>query len=153
MSKETILYNEPSQPMVTCHGFVDFKPAPSGRPLSNWRDLAVMLVHFSPSGSYRLALDQIIEDRFEKMATEWKRETVLLSSPSQICAHPIFSRLVAFGERAAPWVLERIAEDASPWFLLLKQIVVSPPDLKQAEGDIKKVRKIWLKWGKERGYC
>lgn len=85
------------------------------------------------------------KDHFDKLAERWERETGHLSSLHSMRGHECFAQLVAFGDVAVPWALERIKSKVWHWSIVLEAIVGIRPG-EPPRGDAHACRKAWLDW-------
>lgn len=99
-------------------------------------------------------IDQTMDElrtRFDELADHWKRDTLIMSSSSQIYTHWAFRQIVELGEKALPFVVAELRQTLDVhWVQALSEISgfrytkdgATPGDVTQA----------WLKWGSGRGY-
>lgn len=84
----------------------------------------------------------------------WGEDTMFDSSIST--DHPAFDLIKRMGkETVITTILERIQKSIIWFFVILYDIVPKeeqPEFLKEYEGDIEAQIKMWLDWGKEKGY-
>ncbi len=86
---------------------------------------------------------------FDALADRWEIETAHLSLLRQVQEHECFEQLVAFGDVAIPWALERIKSMGFWWSMVLEGIVGYIPGPAH-RGDVNACRKAWLEWGRKR---
>ncbi len=91
-------------------------------------------------------------DRFNQLAYQWEKETVLLSSTSQAIKHPIHQTIVSMGEPVVPLILERMRETGGHWDHALADITGANPVKRSDWGNISAMQASWLEWGKANGY-
>lgn len=95
--------------------------------------------------------DDIEKRRFESCASRWKRETSHFSSTSRKRRNNAYREMLAPGERIIPFVLKRMKNREYVFYLVLSDLVSSPPRI-TPNGDMEEIRRAWLKWGKMRGH-
>ncbi len=107
----------------------------------------------------RVALDvaggPVVADtqaEFERLATEWKRETAHLSSPSAIAEHRAYQAIIGMGKEAIPFILRDLESSRSQWFRALRSIAGESPVRAEDRGDVRAMTDAWLNWGKDRRY-
>ena len=93
-----------------------------------------------------------LEVRFERLASEWQRETAHLSSPTDIARHPSYQAIVRIGESAIPLILRDLEATHSQWFQALRAITQESPVRLEDRGDVVAMTNAWLDWGKRRQY-
>lgn len=88
---------------------------------------------------------------FEVFANRWESETAHLSSSTRKTSHPAFEAMSSIGPAAIPWALKRLRDNSASWRLLLERLVMHPPHI-VADGDMRKLKNQWLRWGRIHGY-
>ena len=91
-------------------------------------------------------------ERFERLADEWERDRPRGADVAQMTQHPAYQRIIAMGEPAVPWLLQRLAEKPNHWFVALNAITGAKPVPPESRGRIKEMAQAWLDWGREKGY-
>lgn len=85
--------------------------------------------------------------RFTRLTTQWKGDTMFVSSSEEILLHPAFQRIIGMGEAAIPHILRTLKTDPNPhWFWALSAITEHEPSI---DGDIDAFAKYWLAWGRK----
>lgn len=93
-----------------------------------------------------------IEDRFQALAEQWKRETLVLSNPTAMGHHPAYREIVRLGPDAIPLILAELAFEPDFWFAALHQLTGASPETPEMRGKIHLLSAAWLNWGREHGY-
>ncbi len=101
------------------------------------------------SGYTAPALDQ---DTFERLADEWERDRPRGTDIEQMTKHSAYQRIIAIGEPAVPWLLQRLAQKPDHWFVALNTITGARPVPPESRGRIKEMIQAWLDWGLQHGY-
>ena len=91
-------------------------------------------------------------EAFEKLTSEWKDETIHLSSPASIAMHPSYQQIIGMGTAALPLILQDLERAPAQWFLALRAIARESPVRSEDRGDIIAMTRAWLDWGKRRQY-
>ena len=91
-------------------------------------------------------------ERFEALADEWERDTVLLSSSTQAARHPAHQEIISMGEAAVPLILRRMESQGGHWFHALHTITGARPVPPESRGRIREMTEVWLDWGERNGY-
>jgi len=107
-----------------------------------------LFLSFNRVSSYRLPL----ELQFFVLAIQWKRDTLVESSPWRMAVHPAYQRIIGLGWQAVPLILRQLACEADFWFEALVAITGEQPVLPEHAGKIEAMRLDWLCWGREHGY-
>jgi hypothetical protein len=94
---------------------------------------------------------QAAERRFLKLAEQWKKETVYLSSVLKKAMHPAYQSIIGLGEPAVPFILEDLKRDPADWFWALTAITGENPAQEASAGNVEEMAEAWLRWGRERG--
>ena len=95
------------------------------------------------------ALDR---ETFERLADEWELGRPRGADIEQMTKHPAYQRIIAMGDRAVPWLLQRLAEKPDHWFVALNAITGARPVRQESRGRIKEMAQAWLDWGRQQGY-
>ena len=90
--------------------------------------------------------------RFRALADQWRRETGMLSSVSQMAAHPAYQEIIGMGAAAIPLLLRELQERGGHWFAALRAISGENPVPPEYAGRIPKMSEYWLEWGRRQGY-
>jgi hypothetical protein len=92
-----------------------------------------------------------IEQRFEELASKWRKETELYSSIARICEHPAYQEIIQMGEPVIPFILRDLQKELNHWFWALVQITKANP-VSEHTSSIKEMADDWIQWGKDKGY-
>jgi hypothetical protein len=92
------------------------------------------------------------KELFTRLASRWMDETVLESSVRNMTSHPDHMRIVGMGQRAVPLLLQAITSTPYHWDIALASITGKNPVPQDERGDMAKVSKAWLDWGRSNGY-
>ena len=95
------------------------------------------------------AVDQ---ETFKELADEWERDRPRGADIEQMTRHSAYQRIIAMGEPAVPWLLQRLAERPDHWFVALNAITGARPVPPESRGRIKEMTQAWLDWGRQQGY-
>lgn len=95
--------------------------------------------------------EESIQDRFERLAAEWRAQTGMLSSVTDKAMHPAYQQIVGMGRPVVPSLLRDLARKPDHWFWALRVITGIDPVPPADRGRIKKMAEAWLKWGKAQG--
>ena len=90
--------------------------------------------------------------RFDKLANQWKDETLCMSSTTEITDHPAYQAIIEMGSEAIPWILEDLKRASYHWHAALEAITGENPVRRRDLGDIPRVTEAWLGWGREHGH-
>lgn len=92
------------------------------------------------------------ERDFKELAEQWSRETAYVSSVTKVVAHPAYYKIIGMGRPAIPMILRRLQEKPEFWFWALTSITREDPVPVGDPGNIRKMTKAWIDWGRERGF-
>jgi hypothetical protein len=93
------------------------------------------------------------EERFRRLAAEWKRRTFLLSKISAKVMDDSYQKIIGMGPVAIPFILRDLCDNGpNHWFWALHAITEENPVPEEAVGNIKAMTEAWLQWGREKGY-
>ena len=94
-----------------------------------------------------------LEREFQELARKWKYETGHFSFVSQMITHPAYQSIIDMGEPAIPLILKDLEAEADHWFPALVAISGESPHIPDEDrGRIRSISKIWIEWGKTKGY-
>ena len=91
-------------------------------------------------------------ETFESLADEWERDRPRGVDIAQMTRHPAYQRIIAMGEPAVPWLLNRLATKPDHWFVALSAITGAKPVPLESRGRVKEMARAWLDWGNQQGY-
>ena len=97
-----------------------------------------------------------IEQRFRRLESQWKADTLVLSDPGKIMGHPAMRAIIAMGEDVVPIILRDLRAKVSLMVWALPEITgenLAPP--KREDGflkwDVGAQVEAWLNWGRSKG--
>lgn len=90
-------------------------------------------------------------EAFRRLANRWRQQTAFSSSTTARAMHPDYQAIIGMGPSALPWILEDLQSSRSHWFWALKAISGVDPVPPQDRGDIPRMKKAWLDWGRAKG--
>jgi hypothetical protein len=93
------------------------------------------------------ALD--IESEFESLAAQWHEATDDLASATRAVAHPSYLRIVSLGSPAVPLILKDLHDNGGLWFAALSAITGLALGTEADRASYKRMRELWLAWGRE----
>jgi hypothetical protein len=87
-----------------------------------------------------------LEARFHTLASQWREETRVLSSMTEMVQHPAYQEIIRMGWDAVPLLLRELKDRPHHWFWALKEITGEDPVRPEDRGDLQKMREAWLCW-------
>jgi len=90
-----------------------------------------------------------ISARFEALADEWRRETILDSSIQRRVMHRSYQQIIGMGRSALPLIISRLRDEPDYWFWALTAITGEDPA--SGETTLAAARDRWLHWAEARG--
>lgn len=91
-----------------------------------------------------------LEQTFNALVEEWRRETGMLSFVDKKVMHPAYQRIIGLGKQAVPLILRELQQRPSYWFWALESITGVDPVRRGDTFDA--AVSAWLEWGKDQGY-
>ncbi len=88
------------------------------------------------------------EEKFARLAEQWRAETGMLSSLNEMAMHPAYQQIIGMGETAVPLLLRELARTPDHWFWALRAITGADPVPAADRGKLPRMAEAWLKWGK-----
>lgn len=104
-----------------------------------------------PSDSTRSSVDDAVAKEFRTHAEKWFKETQHISSPVDKYIHESYARIIGLGFPAVRHILASLKRGPADWFYALRAITGENPVSDDAAGDMERMTKLWLEWGKRRG--
>lgn len=96
-----------------------------------------------------------LKEKFDGHANKWERETRYVSSIGDKIAHPSYQAIINLGLTSPRLMLSLLLRDMQTtgrtWFTALARISHQNPVRQEDAGNVKKMTKTWLKWGKNEG--
>ncbi|MDP2273535.1 MAG: hypothetical protein Q8K32_22535 [Archangium sp.] len=83
---------------------------------------------------------------FDQLTLEWREGTFLVSSLSDIVAHPSYQRIIGMGQDALPYILDELRRAPDHWHWALVSITGANPVPPESSGDLERMRQAWLSW-------
>lgn len=93
-----------------------------------------------------------IEQRFKKLVEEWKSSRRPSSSAKTLAEHPAYLEIISMGKVAIPLILKELESNPDHWFVALYKLTGESPVPEKSRGKIKEMAKVWVSWGKQKGY-
>lgn len=92
-----------------------------------------------------------LQERFEKLANEWRRNTAFTSSMTDIVLDSNYQQIIGMGSTALPLILNELKQAPEHWFWALAAITGANPAANEPDGDIQAAADAWVQWGRARG--
>lgn len=96
-----------------------------------------------------LAQNNHLQEQFEKLASQWRRETRFSSSIDEKILHPAYQSIIAMGTPVVPLVLSELQRQRGHWFWALHFVTGADPVPQGA--NVEEARQAWLQWGRQKG--
>ena len=94
-----------------------------------------------------------LEAEFQELANQWRHDTGHFSFVGQMITHPAYQSILAMGEPAIPLILKELQSGPYHWFHALSIISGESPHIPNEDrGRIRAISKIWIEWGRMKGY-
>jgi hypothetical protein len=109
----------------------------------------------SPASATEAALiasQMSTQERFQRLAAEWKQQSRYLSNTAQMAMLKPYQRIIGMGSSAIPLILEELQREPDQWFWALEAITEEDPVPPQDAGKVRAMAQAWIEWGKQRGY-
>ena len=149
------VFDEPSQPTQEYEAFSE-KPVSSGG-LEYLRKYPIFTIEFQNiigrKANYAQPVErESIEQRFQRLANQWREETAHLSSMTKRVMHPAYQSIIGMGPEVLPILIRELQDNPNHWFWALRAITEEDPTQPEDAGNLQKMRESWLMWAKERDY-
>ena len=95
--------------------------------------------------------DPYLSNVLQAHADKWEQETKHLSSTSKRVMHPSYQSIIGMGPDVVPLLLRDLERTHRMWFWALTAITGENPVNPGDAGDVRKMVRAWLEWGKRTG--
>lgn len=89
------------------------------------------------------------QELFEKLKSEWK--TKFMSNSAQMATLWPDQQIIGMGRPALPLILKELERETDHWFWALEAISGENPVVPDEAGQVEKMSKAWLEWGRRQG--
>ncbi len=96
--------------------------------------------------------DAGIQERFRRLADEWKEQSRYLSNAAQMAMLKPYQRIIGLGLPVVPLILDELQREPDQWFWALESITEQNPVPPEAMGKVRLMAQAWIDWGKQHGY-
>jgi len=93
-----------------------------------------------------------LEELFQQLATQWRKDTAHFSSQTQMANHPAYQQIISLGPAVLPFIFRELARKRDFWFYALTAITGDDPIAAEDAGKVRRMADAWLAYGRERGY-
>jgi len=94
-----------------------------------------------------------LRERFARLASEWKEQSLYLSNAAQMAMLKPYQRIIGMGAPAVSLILRELEREPDQWFWALESITEENPVPPEAAGRVRSMAQAWIDWGKQHGYC
>jgi hypothetical protein len=91
------------------------------------------------------------EQRFRRLAAEWKSSRGATSSLTAMAVHPAYQQIIGMGPAAVPLLLAELEREPDHWFWALKSITGADPVSAEHQGKLNEMTAAWIRWGQAQG--
>jgi hypothetical protein len=95
-------------------------------------------------------ISETTEEKFRRLADQWKKETRHLSSLSKIGMNPNYQKLIGMGHSALPFILRDLKDNGGHWLWAL--FVITEEDPSPDDATFEQARAAWIEWGKSKKF-
>jgi hypothetical protein len=96
--------------------------------------------------------DASVQERFRRLAMEWKEQSRYLSNTAQLAILKPYQRIIGLGIAVVPLLLEELQRELDQWFWALESITEQNPVPPEANGKVRLMAQAWIDWGRRQGY-
>lgn len=90
--------------------------------------------------------------RFTRLANQWRRETVFMSSVHDMAMNQAYQHIIGMGSDVIPIILNELRHREDHWFWALYALTGVDPIPPSDRGNIHKMTLAWLRWGERNDY-
>ena len=99
----------------------------------------------------RLADRLTTEERFRRLAAEWKEQARYLSDSRRMAMLRPYQAIIGMGPAAVPLILEELRAEPHHWVWALEAITEADPVPEAARGRVGEMAAAWVEWGRAEG--
>ena len=92
-----------------------------------------------------------VEQRFQRLAAQWKKEARFLSNTAQMALLKPYQRVIGMGMPVVPLILRELQREPNHWFWALEAITEENPVPPEAAGNVRLTAEAWIEWGRRHG--
>ena len=92
-----------------------------------------------------------VEERFRRLAAQWKEQSRYLSNTTQMAILRPYQGIIGMGSSVVPLILQELQRDPDQWFWALEAITEENPIPPEARGNVRLMAQAWLEWGRQHG--
>jgi len=92
-----------------------------------------------------------IQERFRRLASEWKKQSHYMSNTAQMAMLKPYQRIIGMGWPVVPLILEEMRREPDQWFWALEAITEENPVPQEAAGMVPLMTQAWIEWGMTQG--
>src|SRR5713226_5375783 len=92
-----------------------------------------------------------IQERFRRLASEWKKQSHYLSNTAQMAMLTPYQRIIGMGPPVVPLILEELRREPDHWFWALESITEQNPVAPEEMGKVRLMAQAWVRWGEQQG--
>jgi hypothetical protein len=92
------------------------------------------------------------EQKFDRLADEWRKQTGHLSSVAKMAMHESYQQIIGMGSKAVPLMLKSLERQPEHWFWALHMITGADPVPADSKGKLREMAQAWIQWGRSNGY-
>ena len=92
-----------------------------------------------------------VEERFRRLADEWKDQARYLSNSARMAMLQPYQRIIGMGMPVVPLILEKLRREPDHWFWALDAITEQNPVPPEVLGKIQQMADAWIEWGIKQG--
>lgn len=126
----------------------------------DWRDVEVVTTATTtPPPSLIAGLAPVYKaqqksaaQKFQRLATQWREETLDVSSMTDMISHPAYLAIIAMREQALPFLFDELRRAPAHWFAALYAITEENPIPPPMAGNLDDMTSVWLRWAEQHGY-
>ncbi len=111
------------------------------------RDEHLAMIHFLSTPAWCQA--ETVKEQFQRLATEWRRDTEVLSSVTDMAMLPAYQQIIGMGKSVLPLVFRELEARRDHWFWALKAITGTDPVPPDDRGDVHRMAAAWIRWAHE----
>lgn len=94
---------------------------------------------------------ETLHEKFKRLLNEWQEETIFMSSMTEMVMLRSYHAIIGMGPAAVRLILNEIKHNPDYLFWALEAITGVNPVLPEDEGNLNRMTKAWIEWGRENG--
>lgn len=95
--------------------------------------------------------NESLYDKFKRLLNEWQEDSMLMSSVTDMVMLRSYQAIIGMGPDVVPMILNELKYNPDYLFWALEAVTEINPVFPGDEGNLKRMAKAWIEWGRKEG--